>query len=331
MPVETMAKLVELSNAGARVVFEGKVPADVPGLGDLDARRQKLRGMTDALHPGESIFIGDLSAGLAWAMGEHREMLPDPDLRVIRRRWEQGRQYFIVNSGERSIDCRMPLDGAGDAVLMMDPMTGRTGLAEVAQKAVHLRLVAGESVILRTLATRPGNAPVWDDQRFEGKPVELSGEWRVKFISGGPELPGEFVTRKLASWTELGDERAKAFAGTVVYSVSFDGPPGGRCMLDLGKVCESARVRVNGKEIGTLIMPPYRVELEGLRDKGNVLEVEVTSTSANRIRDLDRRGVKWHNFNDIGFVNMDYKPFDASKWPLRDSGLLGPVRLIAEK
>ena len=64
-----------------------------------------------------------------------------------------------------------------------------------------------------------------------------------------------------------------------------------------------------------------------LNPKGNRLEVEVTNVSANRIRDLDRRGVAWKNFNDINMVNLDYKPFDASSWPLTDSGLLGPVTL----
>ena len=56
--------------------------------------------------------------------------------------------------------------------------------------------------------------------------------------------------------------------------------------------------------------------------------MEVTNVAANRIRDLDRRGVKWRNFYDINFVNINYKPFDASNWPLADSGLLGPVRLV---
>jgi hypothetical protein len=32
-------------------------------------------------------------------------------------------------------------------------------------------------------------------------------------------------------------------------------------------------------------------------------------------------------FEDINFVGIDYKPFDASGWPLTPSGLLGPVRL----
>ena len=72
-----------------------------------------------------------------------------------------------------------------------------------------------------------------------------------------------------------------------------------------------------------------RILLENLRPKGNRLEVEVTSLSANRIRDLDRRKVQWKIFHDINFVSLDYKPFDASQWPLREAGLLGPVVLRA--
>jgi hypothetical protein len=51
--------------------------------------------------------------------------------------------------------------------------------------------------------------------------------------------------------------------------------------------------------------------------------------AANRIRDLDRRGVNWKIFKDINLVNVDYQPFDASNWPLTDCGLLGPVTLTA--
>ena len=51
----------------------------------------------------------------------------------------------------------------------------------------------------------------------------------------------------------------------------------------------------------------------------------VTNLSANRIRDLDIRKVQWRVFYDINLVNIDYRPFDASTWPVRESGLLGPV------
>ena len=99
--------------------------------------------------------------------------------------------------------------------------------------------------------------------------------------------------------------------------------------LDLGDVRQSARVKVNGKDYGMLITPPFRVVVDNLNPTGNLLEVEVTSVAANRIRDLDRRGVPWKTFRDINIVDLNYKPFDASNWPLTDCGLLGPVTLTA--
>jgi hypothetical protein len=86
-------------------------------------------------------------------------------------------------------------------------------------------------------------------------------------------------------------------------------------------------VRLNGKDYGTLITPPFRVVVDNLKPTDNLLEVEVTNTSANRIRDLDRRGVRWQNFHDINFANLNYQKFDTSDWPLTDAGLLGPVTL----
>jgi hypothetical protein len=88
---------------------------------------------------------------------------------------------------------------------------------------------------------------------------------------------------------------------------------------------------VNGKDYGMLITPPFRVVVNNLKPAGNILEVEVTSVDANRIRDLDRRGVPWKTFHDINIVDINYKPFDAANWPLTDCGLLGPVTLTPVK
>jgi hypothetical protein len=126
-----------------------------------------------------------------------------------------------------------------------------------------------------------------------------------------------------------GDANAHRFAGTAVYTLTFDRPAGEAVAwwLDLGRVCQSARVRLNGRDLGTWFTPPFGGVVADLKPTGNDLEVEVTNVAANRIRDLDRRGVAWKTFHDINFVNLDYQPFDASGWPLADSGLLGPVRL----
>ena len=219
---------------------------------------------------------------------------------------------------------------------------------------VHLQLAVGESVILRAFADKKVEGPAWNYWQTSGAPTEIAGNWNVNFVQGGPTLPAPFQTAKLGSWTATGDTNAQAFAGTAKYEITFDAPaerwsatrstpansnapvsnealrltePRSNYFLTLGDVRQSARVRVNGKDYGTLITPPFRVVVDNLKPTGNVLEVEVTSVAANRIRDLDRRGVKWKTFRDINIVNLNYKPFDASDWPLTDCGLLGPVTL----
>jgi hypothetical protein len=147
-------------------------------------------------------------------------------------------------------------------------------------------------------------------------------------VAGGPVLPKPYETAELKSWTATGDPETERFGGTAVYRATFDGPPGpGPWLLDLGTVCHSAHVRLNGQDLGTLLMPPYHVVVSTLKPGRNALEIEVTNLSANRIRDLDRRGVFWRIFHEINFVNINYRPFNASNWPVFDSGLLGPVVL----
>ena len=255
-------------------------------------------------------------------------------LLFIRRAFEGGRHYFIANRGEQPLNGWVTLATKAASVAIMDAMTGQAGIGAMRQSSdgtaqVYLQLQPGESVILRTFAERKLTEPAWVYWQAVGQPVELTGAWQVKFIAGGPALPPPFETAKLASWTVLGGEEARRFAGTARYSLKFDAPAttAEGWWLDLGRVCQSARVRLNGRDLGTTFVPPFRLGVDGLKPTGNELEVEVTNVSANRIRDLDRRGVKWKNFYDINFVNIDYKPFDASNWPLADSGLLGPVLL----
>jgi hypothetical protein len=100
-------------------------------------------------------------------------------------------------------------------------------------------------------------------------------------------------------------------------------------LLDLGDVRETARVFVNGTETDLVWSLPMTTKIGAYLKPGkNTLALEVTNLAANRIRDLDQRKVEWKKFHEINFVNIFYKPFDASGWPLQPSGLLGPVKLV---
>ncbi|MBI5281318.1 MAG: hypothetical protein HY858_06515 [Candidatus Solibacter usitatus] len=323
MPLDTMRRLAALSAAGARVIFDRELPADVPGLQDLETRRAELNRLRAGLK------AADAEQALA-AAGVEREPMWDRGLECIRRRAAGGRWYFIANRGQSPVEDWIPLATEVRSAVLMDPLTGRAGLAALRRGGeVYLQLRVGESVIVRTYESRRQGA-AWSYWKPGAARQELQGQWSVKFLAGGPALPEPHTTARLESWTGW-SEAAGRFAGTALYSIRFDAPRSQAAAwnIDLGEVRESARVRLNGRDLGTVFMRPFTVRAEGLKPRGNLLEVEVTGLAANRVRDMDLRKAPWKIFHDINFVGADYKPFDASKWPVRDSGLLGPVVLGA--
>ena len=144
-------------------------------------------------------------------------------------------------------------------------------------------------------------------------------------------MPVKRMIQTLEGW-DVFDE---FFSGTMLYRATFDMVQelqGEGIELSLGDVREVARVRLNGRDLGCRFVPPYRFEVpEDVLTHENELEVEVTNLGANRIRWNDQNGVEWKRFHDINIISVKgvwaggCVPFDASDWPLRDSGLLGPV------
>lgn len=348
MPLATFSELLDLAASGSTVIFEDALPGDVPGLDNLEARRAKFKALCNKLagaEPGAEgprqfkvghghVIIAPLQRALDLAGIQREPMVDHSGLWFIRRALDDGRYYFIANRSEQELDNWISLATEAQSVVMMNPLDGSSGLARIqgdsdAGLQVYLQLKPGESIILRTFSEDELVAARWPYWSSQGAAHALHGEWRVEFIQGGPEVPSEVVTESLQSWTALGGKQAESFAGTARYTTTFDAPSGEATtwQLDLGTVCQSARVRLNGEDLGTLIAPPFQLALQNVKPENNVLEVDVTNVSANRIRDLDQRGVNWRNFHDINFVNINYRPFDASDWPLTDSGLLGPVTL----
>ena len=354
LPPNTLRAALRLAEAGATVCLVTPVAGDVPGLGEVERRRNELRELlpdyaraelTEAreLRRGRGrILFGPAEKVLALAgILPEPAVIAHPGLLLLRKTEGGSPGYFLVNHALEPLDAWVELGRPAAAVSLLDPLTGLIAAACVRQNAadrpeVRLRLEPGHSVWLRT--RRDGADAVLTDGLVSGawaaRPsrtlVALDGPWRVEFIAGGPERPDPWEPARLGSWTEGGDARREAFAGTARYVTRFDsGAVGiGECYLDLGEVCHVARVRLNGTDLGVTFMRPHRVEVPGglLRPIGNELEIEVTNLAANRIRDLDRRGVSWRNFY---FVNIGYRDFKAADWPLATSGLLGPVRLRA--
>ena len=91
--------------------------------------------------------------------------------------------------------------------------------------------------------------------------------------------------------------------------------------LSLGTVKETARVKLNGKDLGVLWCAPWRVEItRAVKPGGNALEIEVVNLWPNRL------------IGDASLPPQERRtrtnvPFEKEK-PLNSSGLIGPVRVV---
>ncbi len=334
IPLATFEKVAGLAAAGAKVIAYRGLPDDVPGLDELEQRRQAFHERVEASR--EALLIGDDLPALLTGAGVNRETMVDGDLQYIRRAYADGYGYFIVNSSNGDYDGAVRLSVPAASVARFDPMTGKRGLLDIANSdQVPLHLDPGEGTILRTF-DHEVSGERYDIFTPSGAQQPIEGTWTVTFKSGGPELPEPVETQTLGSWTDLDGDAVKAFSGTATYAISFPRSAGQAqgWILDLGAVRESAAVRLNGQAVGTLIGPSYRLYLDAsaLADN-NRLEIDVSNLMANRIADMDRRQLPWKKFYNANFpsrlaANRGANGlFDASKWTPLPSGLLGPVTL----
>lgn len=182
-------------------------------------------------------------------------------------------------------------------------------------------------------------------------PLAVSGPWELRFPPkwGAPE---RVALDKLISWSEHSDPGVKYFSGQATYGTTITLPGGmlgkdRRITLDLGKVQVIARVKVNGKDLGILWKPPYRVDVtSALKAGGNTLEISVANLWINRMigdeqlpEDSDRNPdgtlKAWPRWVQEGkpsptgrFTFTSWRLWKKGEAPV-ESGLLGPVTLRA--
>ena len=350
IPLKTWKQLLSLAEQGVSIIFQDSLPNDVPGFYRLEERRSELNKSISLLsfktskdndnskvEIGKGYFLKAKDIDIALHFTKSREeKIVDHDVNYIRRSHDKGYYYFFTNLSGKTLDSWIPLSTSFRSALILDPRyENRMGKASVQQingnSEIYLQLQPGESCFIKTFIDQELVGSDWVYTKIETDPIELKGDWHVDFVSGEPEIPSSFTTKKLASWTTQGDLSAVSFAGTGRYTLKFSVPDisADDWILDLGKVYESARVKLNGQAVGTLWSFPFKISIgKYLKTGENKLEISITNLSANRLRDLDKRGVEWEKFF---FVDILYKKFDATIWPVMDSGLLGPVTLTPVK
>ncbi len=339
-----LRKLKALVQSGATVI--GPKPAEASSMQDFPRCDQEVVSLAEEVWGQSGGTTGEHRFGagrVIWGKTAREVMTGDgvpPDFEVsgakpdamidyLHRREGLADIYFVANRSNRWEDVHCAFRVAGKAPELWDPVSGEHHFAAAYNEAngrttLPLEVAPCGSIFVvfrEPVARHPATAR---SNRLKLEPCqELAGPWMVKFDPkwGGP---ASVKFDGLTNWAARSEQGIKYYSGTATYEKTFELPAaqaGQRLWLDLGNVREIAVVRLNGKPLGGLWSPPFRVEItEALKPAVNTLEVEVVNFWPNRI--IGDQFLP----PDQRYTKTNIRKLTKTT-ALMESGLLGPVTL----
>lgn len=344
--LEALRKIESLAAAGATIV--GPKPLQPIGFTNDPRMEEEFRSLADKLWDEEddpSAMIRDIPAREALAAAHigpdfEAQGIDNPSgsrVDFIHRRTAGADIYFIANRTNEPQSFDAIFRVAGRQPELWDPVTSEIRAASAfAQKdgytTVPLVLTPEGSmfVVFRRAIADSDQGPADANDRLLESVATIENAWQVDFDPqlGGPTSP--VAMHRLASWADQSDPKVKYYSGTAVYRTTFEldkslvGVSGKRLWLDLGEVKNVAEVRLNGQLLGVAWTAPFQVEMtEHLREGSNDLEIEVTNLWPNRLIGDEQL------LPDARITKTNITKFNGNS-PLLPSGLLGPVKILAE-
>jgi hypothetical protein len=302
-----------------------------------------------------------------------------PNLRFIHKRTDEADIYFVANRAAQPEEAVASFRVIGRAPELWDPMTGSVRAAPswwVEDGVTRVPLTFDEAgsvlVVFRQTAGGAGRPRTGMPSQPQFKALlDVGGPWDVAF---DPKrgAPAKVAFDRLEDWSTRSEEGIRHYSGTATYRKVFTVPAevrgqksevgrspstdsdlrpptsdlSSRLVLDLGRVEVMARVKLNGKDLGVLWKPPYRVDVTGvLKDGANELEIEVANLWINR-QIGDEQLPEDSTRKPKGTLDawpdwlLEGKPSPAGRiaftshrlWrkddPLAPSGMIGPVRVV---
>ncbi len=325
---ETLQAVQRLADKQASTIFLPNYPNLVPRNEDPRIQPPGLpSSIQDQLDSNNHIIQAATPSQALEALsnlGVKTEPLAQENLEFIRFKTDSTTYYFIKNSTNRSIQKWLPFNAEGQEALLGDPITG---------EVIPLDLRKKEELQLRVdlKPTRAYWIAIGDNLHPSHQPkpkptaskLELTGPWKLQWTDYEGQQHTHTLT-ELEDWTSIPE--LEYYSGQVRYLTEFNWPHDtNQALLRINQLHESADVWINNHKQGTLWTQPYELHVSNLTQGTNQLRFDVLNLPANRIIELDQQEVDWKKFY---FVNIDYRPFDASEWEPLPSGILAPLQLI---
>jgi hypothetical protein len=353
MPAPVAQKLRELVQAGATVI--GPKPLTDPGLKNHPQCDDEVRKI------GEELWGGKVGKGWVFDGKTEREVLladgvlPDFEaagandtfIDFIHRTTPEAEIYFLANRKDRPEKVTATFRQTGRQPELWNPVTGEQRdlpqfKIETGCTSIPLEFDPNGSMFV--VFRKPTTATAGEGSNFPSLETAqtLEGPWTVQFdkewfypTAGliGEAAEGKLVFDKLEDWSKRPEDAVKHFSGTAVYKKNFPvsavPSPGSKTFLDLGSVSETAKVTLNGKDLGVVWCAPRRVDItEALKPGENELEIEVVNNWPNRLIGDGKLPAGQRRTR----TNIEkYNPPKTGEHALQPAGLLGPVSILIKK
>jgi len=313
MSVETLELLAKWVKQGYPVYFLEHLPLNVNTFGATKEAKERWENARSALL---MRVLSDPADQLA-RLGVSIEPMASKGLSFIRKKTPAGAAYFVTNLQSQFSEGTISLKKLTGNYEIWDPLTDTRSYGKKGSE-LGLSLAPGQSVIIQPIAKIPSaQVPAAVKIKTDIEPKNLQVRVGSKSVS----------LRDFSYYTLIDTTQADSPSARYTFDLSLSADQIANAkLLHLAELRDMAKVRINGKDIGMIWSLPFQIAIPaGLLQEQNQVEIEVVSNSANRIRKMDQQGVVWKNFYEINFVDIRYKPFDASKWAIEEGGMQGKI------
>jgi hypothetical protein len=321
IPAETLANIQHYLAGGGKVICVGGTPP-VEGRAQHVADESSLgESLHKAAHPDFQLDSNTDEIGFI------RRKLPGADI------------YFVANTSNHPVAAQAAFATTHKFGQRWDAETGAVAPLP-GQGAIPLSLAAYESAIF-VFSDTPSRGPV--PAAAELQFADLSTDWKVTFTSTGKTISEPVLT----DWTS--DPATRFYSGGAVYerNLTLDKLPAGEIFLEVeggaqvtqptvrtgpgmrawydSPVRDAAIVTINGRRVGSLWHPPYRLPVAGFLKPGkNQIVIKVYNTAINAWAALPP-----HDYQPLIAKYGDrFQMQDLDQVKPAPSGLLGTIRLV---
>jgi hypothetical protein len=321
IPAETLANIQHYLAGGGKVICVGGTPPIEGGAQHVADESSLGEALHKTAHPDFQLDSNTDEIGFI------RRKLPGADI------------YFVANTSNHPVAAQAAFATTHKFGQRWDAETG-AAVPLSGPAAIPLSLAAYESAIF-VFSDTPSRGPV--PAAAELPFADLSTDWKVTFTSTGKTVSKPV----LADWTS--DPATRFYSGEAVYerNLTLDKLPAGEIFLEVeggspvaqptvqtgpgmrawydAPLRDAAIVTINGRRVGSLWHPPYRLPVAGFLKPGkNQIVIKVYNTAINAWAALPP-----HDYQSLIEKYGDrFQMQDLDQVKPAASGLLGTIRLI---